>query len=142
MFCHSLISIGSNLGERESYLQSAIGKIANIPNTNIIKKSIILNTKALEYTNQPDFLNAIIKISTKHKPMELLKILQSIEKKIGKVKRFDKGPREIDLDILTYSNEVIKTQELTIPHHSLYTRPFIKELLVNMGEESVYDSFK
>ncbi|MCB1189785.1 MAG: 2-amino-4-hydroxy-6-hydroxymethyldihydropteridine diphosphokinase [Leptospiraceae bacterium] len=137
----SLISIGSNVGRREIHLQKAISEISYIPQTEILKQSEIINTKALEVTSQPDFLNVIIKILTKLQPYELLETLQNIEVKIGRIRRFDKGPREIDIDILTYSDRIIYTKKLIIPHSSLYTRPFIKELILNIGEESVYSRF-
>lgn len=141
MLYDSLISIGSNVGRREIHLQKAISEISYIPQTEILKQSEIINTKALEVTSQPDFLNVIIKILTKLQPYELLETLQNIEVKIGRIRRFDKGPREIDIDILTYSDRIIYTKKLIIPHSSLYTRPFIKELILNIGEESVYSRF-
>lgn len=127
----SNISIGSNLGNRYKFIESAIEEIRKIP-SKILKSSKILETKALDFTNQPDFLNCIIQIETDLTALELLDSLQSIEKRLGRVKRFDKGPREIDLDILTFDQEVVNESRLTIPHHSVQTRPFIKELLIDI----------
>jgi 2-amino-4-hydroxy-6-hydroxymethyldihydropteridine diphosphokinase len=124
----SLISIGSNLGDRLQYIQQSIREIESIP-TKIIAKSRILETKALEITDQPDFLNCILLIETNLSPLALLDQLQLIESKLGRIKRYDKGPREIDLDILTYDELVITNERLTLPHHSIETRPFIKELM-------------
>jgi len=124
----SLISIGSNLGERQTYIESAIQEIEKIP-SRILAKSKILETKALDVTDQPDFLNCIIAIETTLEPLILLETLQQIERNLGRIKRFDKGPREIDLDILTYDNLVMANDKLTLPHHSIQTRPFIKELM-------------
>lgn len=123
-----MISIGSNLGNRLLYINQAIKSIENIP-SKIISQSRILETKALEITNQPDFLNCILFIETALPPLDLLNILQQIETKIGRVKRYDKGPREIDLDILNYDDLVMDNERLTLPHHSIITRPFIKELM-------------
>lgn len=123
-----MISIGSNLGNRLLYINQAIKSIENIP-SKIISQSRILETKALEITNQPDFLNCIILIETALPPLDLLNILQQIETKIGRVKRYDKGPREIDLDILNYDDLLMDNERLTLPHHSIITRPFIKELM-------------
>lgn len=123
-----MISIGSNLGNRLLYINQAIKSIEKIP-SKIISQSRILETKALEITNQPDFLNCILFIETALPPLDLLNILQQIETKIGRVKRYDKGPREIDLDILNYDDLVMDNERLTLPHHSIITRPFIKELM-------------
>lgn len=103
-------------------------EVESIP-SKIISKSRILETKALEITDQPDFLNCILLIETNLSPLALLDQLQLIESKLGRIKRYDKGPREIDLDILTYDELVIANDRLTLPHHSIETRPFIKELM-------------
>lgn len=124
----SLISIGSNLGDRLQYIQQSMIEVESIP-SKIISKSRILETKALEITDQPDFLNCILLIETNLSPLALLDQLQLIESKLGRIKRYDKGPREIDLDILTYDELVITNERLTLPHHSIETRPFIKELM-------------
>lgn len=127
----SLISIGSNLGNRLEYIESAILEIQRIP-VRILAKSKVLETKALDVIDQPDFLNCIIEIETELEPLLLLDELQKIEKKIGRIKRYDKGPREIDLDILTYDKLVMANERLTLPHHSIETRPFIKELIFDL----------
>jgi 2-amino-4-hydroxy-6-hydroxymethyldihydropteridine diphosphokinase len=124
----AILSIGSNLGDRLKYIQDSIEEIKKIP-SKIISQSRILETKALEITNQPDFLNCAILIETNLSPINLLNELQQIEIKLGRIKRYDKGPREIDLDILTYDELVIANDRLTLPHHSIETRPFIKELM-------------
>ncbi|MDX1959273.1 MAG: 2-amino-4-hydroxy-6-hydroxymethyldihydropteridine diphosphokinase [Leptospiraceae bacterium] len=133
-FSVAFIALGSNLGDKEKNLNQAIKEISNILNIEILKHSRVLNTKALEFTDQPDFLNQIIKISTNLEPIQLLKKLQEVELKLGRTKRFPKGPREIDLDILTFSNITIQSEILTIPHPAIRTRPFIKELLVSINE--------
>jgi 2-amino-4-hydroxy-6-hydroxymethyldihydropteridine diphosphokinase len=127
----SLIAIGSNLGNRFSYIESAIKEIEKIP-TRILKKSSIQETIALDVTEQPDFLNCIIEIETVLEPYKLLEELQEIEIRLGRIKRFDKGPREIDLDILTYDKLILNDEKLKIPHHSIETRPFIKDLITNL----------
>ena len=123
-----ILSIGSNLGDRLKYLQDSIEEIKKIP-SKIIFQSRILETKALEITNQPDFLNCVLLMETTLSPINLLNELQQIEIRLGRIKRYDKGPREIDLDILTYDNLEMANDRLTLPHHSIETRPFIKELM-------------
>ncbi|HMV42186.1 MAG TPA: 2-amino-4-hydroxy-6-hydroxymethyldihydropteridine diphosphokinase [Leptospiraceae bacterium] len=127
----AFISLGSNLGDRNLFLRKAIQAIEEIP-CKIIQHSKIIETKALDFIDQPDFLNCILVIKIDLSPIELLDALQSIENKLGRIKRFDKGPREIDLDILTYDNLIFKNERLVLPHHSIKTRPFIKELLEDL----------
>jgi 2-amino-4-hydroxy-6-hydroxymethyldihydropteridine diphosphokinase len=124
----AILSIGSNLGDRLKYIQDSIEEIKKIP-SKIISQSCILETKALEITNQPDFLNCVLLMETTLSPINLLNELQQIEIRLGRIKRYDKGPREIDLDILTYDNLEMANDRLTLPHHSIETRPFIKELM-------------
>ncbi len=129
----SLLSIGSNLGNRENYLLNAINQLEQTPEIKILQKSPIIETKAILIEDQPDFLNAIIQISTNLSPLQLLHTTQSIEKKLGRIFRYSKGPREIDIDILTYSNQIIQTPELTIPHPGLLDRNFLHQLLDSIG---------
>jgi 2-amino-4-hydroxy-6-hydroxymethyldihydropteridine diphosphokinase len=129
----SLISIGSNLGDRIQYIEFAILEIQKIASTRLIAKSSIIETKALDVTDQPDFLNCIMEIETDITPLSLLDQLQQIEIRLGRIKRYDKGPREIDLDILTYDDLIMANGRLTLPHHSIETRPFIKELMRDLS---------
>lgn len=135
------ISAGSNIGDRVKFLREAIESIKLIESTQLIKISNFFETKALEVTDQPDFINIIIKISTKQSPSKLLKSLQEIEVNIGRNRRFNKGPREIDLDILIFEEFESSTETLTIPHHSLFTRPFIKDILFSMHEVDIFNYY-
>ena len=134
-----LLSIGSNLGNKEFYLNNSIDQIKKNPSINIIKVSKFIETAPLEVVDQPNFLNAIVKISTILTPLILLDYLQGLEIEIGRIKRYDKGPREIDIDILTYGNQTFSNERLTIPHHSLYSRSFIKDILNSISELSIYE---
>ena len=133
------LSIGSNLGNKEFYLNNSIDQIQKNSSINILKVSKFIETAPLEVVDQPIFLNAIVKISTILTPLILLDYLQGIELEIGRIKRYDKGPREIDIDILTYGNQTFSSERLTIPHHSLYSRSFIKDILNSISELSVYE---
>ena len=124
-----LISLGSNLGNREIFLERAIEELSLLPGINIIKKSSQLETNPLLYTNQPNFINQILVISCSYKPLELLEICKNIELKLGRKKTFRYGPREIDLDILSFKEEQMYSENLTLPHPALSTRPYITELI-------------
>lgn len=131
----AFLALGSNLGDRENYLKKAVRIIENHNYIIIIKKSTILETKALDFTDQPDFLNRVLKIQTGLSPQELLDFCKKSETEIGRTpSEIPKGPREIDIDILDYSNLVINTDNLTLPHPALRTRPFIRTILESMGE--------
>ncbi len=129
------IGLGSNIGERENYLSSAIGLIKTKASAVIVAESSILETKAVDFTEQPDFLNQVVLIRTDLEPVKLLEVLKEIEKELGRVRRFSKGPREIDLDILLYDDLVVHGSELEIPHPEIKNRWFILKHLVELNPE-------
>ncbi|EMJ94445.1 2-amino-4-hydroxy-6-hydroxymethyldihydropteridine diphosphokinase [Leptospira alstonii] len=137
----AFLSLGSNLGNRAEFLKIAVRKLKNALEIEVLKESQPLNTVALEITDQPDFLNQILKIETSFSPEELLEVVLRIEKEMGRVREIDKGPREIDIDILTYDVVTMHTRDLHLPHHSLFTRPFIREILETIGEGSLCERF-
>ncbi|GBF51098.1 2-amino-4-hydroxy-6-hydroxymethyldihydropteridine diphosphokinase [Leptospira ryugenii] len=139
----SFLSLGSNLGDRHHFLDQAIWEIECMPEVQIVKKSIRKETAPLENTNQPYFLNQILKVrvSSSYTLPCFLENLLAIEDKLGRKRRSWKGPREIDIDILSFEEVVMNTAMLTLPHHSLFTRPFIREIVNEMGELDLYSRF-
>jgi len=120
------LGIGSNLGNRRKFIKLAIQKVNALENTRVIKSSKIIETiPAGGPAGQDKFLNAALKISTKLSPPKLLKQLKIIEKIIGRKKSARFGPRCIDLDILLYGDQVIKTKKLVIPHPRMFKRDFV-----------------
>ena len=123
----ALISLGSNLGDRQNYLKLARQAISK--ENRILKESSELNNAALIITDQPDFLNQIIEIETTLSPEELLDFLKETEKQLGRKSRERYGPREIDLDILDYEGIELSTDRLTLPHPGLQDRKYLHQLL-------------
>ncbi|MFO8052693.1 MAG: 2-amino-4-hydroxy-6-hydroxymethyldihydropteridine diphosphokinase [Candidatus Omnitrophota bacterium] len=122
------IGLGSNLGNRKKNIEKAIEKIASIKETKIKKRSSLIETKPHQAPG-PNYLNGAIKIDTDLLPEELLDSLKKIETKLGRKRSFKNAPRMIDLDILLYGNETIKTKKLTVPHPRLKFRDFVKKSL-------------
>lgn len=127
----ALISLGSNLGDRWKNLTRAIREINAIEDTKIVKKTSFLKTKPHQAPG-PDYLNGVVKITTSLGPEELLDKLREIEEKLGRKRTFKNAPRLIDLDILLYGNQKIKTNKLTVPHPGIKTRDFIRKLLLEI----------
>jgi 2-amino-4-hydroxy-6-hydroxymethyldihydropteridine diphosphokinase len=140
----AFLSLGSNIGDRVHYMEQAVLEISRLPEVRIMSQSSILETAPLDNVNQPAFLNQILKIhvSSSFTLPCLLDSLLAIEDKLGRKRRSWKGPREIDIDILSYEAVVMETDFLVLPHHSLFTRPFIKQLLSEMAELDVYSLFE
>jgi 2-amino-4-hydroxy-6-hydroxymethyldihydropteridine diphosphokinase len=131
------IGLGSNVGNREEYLHRAVSEIINRSGAELIAESSILETKAVDFMNQPDFLNMIIKINTAVEPLRLLEMLLEIEKNLGRIRRFPKGPREIDLDILLYDNMIMNEPSLKIPHPEILNRDFIQYHLLELDSDLI-----
>lgn len=129
------IGLGSNMGDRQYYLQRGVREIVVKTGAELIAESTVLETTAVDYEDQPDFLNMIIKIKTDLVPLRLLEILLQIENEMGRIRRFPKGPREIDLDILLYDDMVMKDSVLEIPHHGILYRDFIMHHLVELDPD-------
>jgi len=124
------VGLGSNLGDRRRNLKKALQKINCLPGTKIIKTSKIIQSMPQGGSQQPEYLNAVVRLRTRISPLALLKKLKIIEVELGRKKSVRWGPRVIDLDILLYSDKVIRSRILTIPHPQLFRREFvIKPLL-------------
>ena len=131
------LGLGSNVGNRNSYLEEALLLIAKECNASIIAKSSIRETKPVDYEDQPDFLNQVIKIETELTPIDLLSVLKKIESGIGRVYRFSKGPREIDIDILLYDDVIMNSDILIIPHPEIIKRDFVLEHLIELEPQLI-----
>jgi 2-amino-4-hydroxy-6-hydroxymethyldihydropteridine diphosphokinase len=131
------IGLGSNMGNRNEYLRTAAANIVEKCGAYLIACSSIKETKAVDFEDQPDFLNQVIKIRTDHDPLPLLKLLKKIEGDMGRVYRFSKGPREIDLDILLYDDIVVNESTLKVPHPEILNRDFVVEHLIELDPELV-----
>ena len=130
------LSLGSNLGDRQLYLQRAV---ACLEQEQIIAKrqSSVYETEPQDVTNQPWFLNIVLECETRLFPMQLLKVLQRIEREVGRVREgtVRRGPRVIDIDILLFGNATIDTPPLTIPHARMTERRFVLEPLLEIAPE-------
>jgi 2-amino-4-hydroxy-6-hydroxymethyldihydropteridine diphosphokinase len=128
----AFIGLGSNLGERQSYLSEAIRRLKQVPGTNIIGLSRVLNTQPVDNTDQPEFLNQVVAVESALSPHEMLAALQAIEDQLGRVRTTWKGPRTIDMDILLFDDLVISVSNLTIPHPRLLRRPFFMRQILEI----------
>jgi len=127
------LSLGSNLGEREAFLDMAVDCLEDDTSIYVSKVSDYIETKPYGYENQDDFINACLEIKTIYSPTELLAVCQSIENKANRERKIHWGPRTLDIDILFYDDEVIQSQELQIPHPEIPLRSFVLEPLAQIA---------
>jgi len=118
------IALGTNIGNRESYLHSALQAIQE-KDIDIIGFSSIYETDPVGYEDQDRFLNMVIKVNTDLQPLDLLEVLQSIEHESGRERKIRWGPRTLDLDILLFNQENIETERLIVPHPRMTERAFV-----------------
>jgi len=117
------IGLGSNLGDRLGYLQAAVAALSarGLEPDGV---SSVYESDALG-PPQPDYLNAVVSVSTWLSARELLEALKAIEAELGRQKTERWGPREIDLDLLLYGDEMLEEDGLTIPHPEMTKRSFV-----------------
>jgi len=127
------IGLGSNLGNKEENIHGAIEFIRE--KCEILKTSSLYEAEPVGYKDQDWFLNCVIKAETSLSPRELLRFLQSIESKLGRVLTVKNGPRIIDLDILFYNGVVVQEDDLVIPHLRLHERLFVLMPLCEIIED-------
>lgn len=134
-FIECYLGLGSNLNKPSFQIDCVIEHINNIPQVSILKISNKYKTTAVGYTDQPDFINAVVKISTSLTAHKLLENTQAIEQKMGRVRTLRWGPRIIDIDILLYGNCIINTKSLQVPHVELRNRLFVLEPLAEISPD-------
>ena len=122
MICY--IGLGANLGARQRTLRRAIELIKDLPAVKLLRVSSFYESEPWGVVNQPNYLNAAIKISTTLEPLALLDELLRIESELGRVRREHWGSRTIDLDILLIEGREFSSERLTVPHKFLFERDF------------------
>ena len=133
------LGLGSNQGDRDLYILRAIAEIGKLPSSRITAVSSFYETEPVGQIEQPDFLNAVIRLETPLAPQELLNELKRIETAVlGRTAALRWGPRRIDLDILLYGDLVMTIPELTIPHPRLHERRFALQPLAEIAPETVH----
>lgn len=134
------LSLGSNVGDREVNLRTAIEKLARLGE--VLAVSSFYETEPMEFTAQPWFLNCAVALRTELMPKLLLSKTLAIEQQMGRRRSQPKGPRTIDIDILLFGNSVIHTPQLDVPHVAMHERRFVLEPLAEIAPEVRHPVFK
>lgn len=127
------VAVGSNLGDRESYVAQAVQALREHPLVEVKKVSSMIETKAYGGVEQGDFLNGAMEIETLLGPWELLEALHEIENRAGRERTLRWGPRTLDLDILLYDKVCLETEDLVIPHPDMENREFVLRPLAEIA---------
>ena len=127
------LSLGSNLGDRKANLAEAIDRLKRLGN--VVAVSSFYETEPVELISQPWFLNSAVKLDTEKMPRQLLKGVLDLEHDMGRRRTQNKGPRNIDIDILLFGRSIVETKGLTIPHPALHERRFVLEPLAEIAPD-------
>jgi len=136
------IGLGSNLGDRENYIDEALRMIARAKLVELCRVSDITETVALSSSEQPKFLNAVAELRTMLSATDLHKKLTDIESELGRKRRGHWWPRTIDLDILLFGEEILESPDLTIPHQQMHLRSFVLKGLCQLNGEMIHPVMK
>jgi len=127
-----ILGIGGNIGAVLRRFEKLIIYFKRSPFVSIIKTSPMLQNPPFGYTEQADFINAVIEIDTFLKPLPLLAYLLKVERHFGRKRSFQDAPRTLDIDILFYGNTVMNTPRLILPHHGWAERKSVLLPLVDL----------
>ena len=131
------LGLGSNQNNPIEQINQAIAELANLPHTTLLAQSSLYHSQPLGPQDQPDFINAVVKLETELSPMGLLKACQALEQHHGRIKTRHWGERTLDIDILLYGDQLINLPELIIPHPEMMYRAFVLQPLAEIAPELI-----
>ena len=129
------IGLGSNLEDPIAQLDRAIHTLKTHDDLNDVRVSLIYGSKPVGPQDQPDYINAVARLTTALSPIALLDLLQSIEQSQRRVRERHWGPRTLDLDLLLYGQEKIEHPRLTVPHTFMLERGFVIKPLSDLAPD-------
>ena len=133
----AFVGLGGNQGDSFRVLEQAQTALDELPHTVLVRRSHYYRTAPVGDSDQPDFLNAVVVVETGLAPLALLRAMQRIESQLGRTRERTRrwGPRTIDLDLLLFGHEVIREQDLTVPHPRMGERAFVLEPLAELAPD-------
>ncbi len=130
------IGIGANLGDARVAVVSAIGALADLPQTQLQAQSRLYTSAPMgENATGENYVNAVVQLSTALSAHDLLNELQRIERAFGRERSVRNAPRTLDLDILLYGDACIEDEVLSIPHPRMIERAFVLRPLFDIAPE-------
>jgi len=132
----AFIGLGANLGDRARQIDAACADIAALPMTTLVARSALYASAPLDAPGG-EYLNAAARVRSALAPLELLRALQAIETRHGRVRPFAGAPRTLDLDLLLYGDLALASDELTLPHPRLHERAFVLVPLAEIAPERI-----
>lgn len=139
----AFVAFGSNLGDKEKFIDEAIEALSNLPQIiNIVAISDKIVTEPYGNVEQDVFLNGVMKIETLLSADELLQILQKVEEHAGRERKIHWGPRTLDLDIIFYDDDIISEDDLIVPHPDMKNRDFVLKPLMQIAPYKLHPVYR
>jgi 2-amino-4-hydroxy-6-hydroxymethyldihydropteridine diphosphokinase len=133
----AFVALGSNLDDPHSRVRRGFAALDALPGTRLLARSSLYASAPVGYVDQPDFVNAVAKISTSLTPQALLQALLNIEHQNGRERTFQNAPRTLDLDVLLYDDLIFHEHGLTIPHPQMHRRAFVLQPLLEIQADCI-----
>ena len=135
-----ILSLGSNIGDKKSNLETAINQINKF--SAIKKISSIYESEPILLKDQDNFYNLVLEIDYKKSVIELLESTKDVERRMGRKKTVKYGPRIIDIDIVFFKNKIVNSKDLVIPHYDWSNRVFVVKPLSELFKEFSMQDYK
>lgn len=133
---HTILGLGSNLGDRADILAQAIARLRQVPGLMVLAISEAVDSDPVGYADQPNFLNLCLAITCDLNPDELLAKTLDIERQLGRERTANRnGPRTIDIDLLFYEGGAWDSPTVTLPHPRWSSRSFVVIPLSNLLQD-------
>jgi 2-amino-4-hydroxy-6-hydroxymethyldihydropteridine diphosphokinase len=133
----AFVGLGANLDDPRMHVSQALGELAAIADTRVVKASSLYRSAPVGHAAQPDFINAVAELATGLSAHDLLAELQAIEARHGRRRSFANAARTLDLDLLLYGGETVRDQTLTLPHPRMHERAFVLLPLLEIAPAAV-----
>jgi len=128
------LSLGSNLGDRAGNLAEAVKRLGALGT--VVAQSSLYETEPVEVeSDQPWYLNSAVAMKTELEPEEFLQRVLAIERAMGRHRSGHKSSRSIDIDLILFGDEIVKSENLTIPHPAMHRRRFVLDPLAEIAPE-------
>jgi len=133
----AFIGLGSNLHDPVKQVLQAMLAIKKLPGIQLVACSGLYSSAPVGFLEQPDFVNAVVKIETTLQPLALLAALLALEQENGRTREFHNAPRTLDLDVLMYDDLQHHEHGLTVPHPQMHKRAFVLRPLLEIAPDCV-----
>jgi 2-amino-4-hydroxy-6-hydroxymethyldihydropteridine diphosphokinase len=133
------IALGANVGDAQESVRLAMTKIGQLAGIELLSASSLYRTAPID-SSGPDYINAVVKVSTAWPAYTLLELLQEIEQSAGRERPYRNAPRTLDLDLLLYGSASVSSEKLTVPHPRMWERGFVLLPLREIAADLVSDS--